>query len=42
MVLALTVIGPSATLDADPASKQARELKRSADAISAQLGLRTV
>lgn len=42
MVLALTVIGPSATLDSNISSKQARELARSADAISAQLGMRTV
>jgi len=40
MVLALTAIGPSATLDADPAGKPARELVRCAAAISAQLGAR--
>jgi len=40
MVLSLTAIGPSATLDADPDSKAARELARCAAAISAQLGAR--
>ncbi|MBC5765654.1 IclR family transcriptional regulator [Ramlibacter albus] len=38
MVLALTAIGPSAALSADPASKAAKELVRCADAISAKLG----
>jgi DNA-binding IclR family transcriptional regulator len=40
MVLALTAIGPSATLEADPDSKAARELARCAAAISTQLGAR--
>lgn len=38
MVLALTAIGPGASLDAGQASKPARELARCAGLISAQLG----
>jgi DNA-binding IclR family transcriptional regulator len=38
MVLALTAIGPGATLAASTKSAAARELARAADAISAQLG----
>lgn len=41
MVLALTAIGPGDTLDESPAGKSARELARTAAAISAQLGART-
>ena len=40
MVLALTAIGPSATLPASTKSEAARELERAALAISAQLGAR--
>jgi DNA-binding IclR family transcriptional regulator len=40
MVLALTAIGPSATLSASTKSEAARELKRAALAISSQLGAR--
>jgi DNA-binding IclR family transcriptional regulator len=40
MVLALTAIGPSATLPAGTKSETARELARTAAAISAQLGAR--
>ncbi len=38
MVLAITAIGPSATLKADIRSKHARELAKCANAISSQLG----
>jgi DNA-binding IclR family transcriptional regulator len=41
MVLALTAIGPAATLPAGMKSETARELARTAAAISAQLGART-
>jgi DNA-binding IclR family transcriptional regulator len=40
MVLAITAIGPSATLDADPRGQQARDLAQCANAISSQLGAR--
>lgn len=40
MVLALTAIGPGATLAADPESPAARELKRCVVSISSQLGAR--
>lgn len=42
MVLAITAIGPSATLDANTRGKQARDLAHCANAISAQLGARSV
>jgi DNA-binding IclR family transcriptional regulator len=40
MVLAITAIGASATLDADTRSRQARDLAQCANAISSQLGAR--
>jgi DNA-binding IclR family transcriptional regulator len=40
MVLAITAIGASATLDADRRSKQAKDLAKCANAISSQLGAR--
>jgi DNA-binding IclR family transcriptional regulator len=40
MVLAITAIGPSATLESDTRSRQARELAQCANAISSQLGAR--
>ena len=40
MVLAITAIGASATLDADRRSKQAKDLAQCANAISSQLGAR--
>lgn len=40
MVLAITAIGPSATLDGDPRGQQARDLAQCANAISSQLGAR--
>lgn len=40
MVLAITAIGPSATLEAATSSRQARELAQCANAISSQLGAR--
>lgn len=40
MVLAITAIGPTATLSADTSSPQARELAQCANAISSQLGAR--
>lgn len=42
MVLAITAIGPSATLKADTRSRQARELAQCANAISSQLGARGI
>lgn len=40
IALALTAIGPTATLDASPASAQSRELASAAEGISRQLGSR--